>query len=298
MTLILVPCAVCGGTDFELLHRGALDPSLDAAAYFSSSRVSAAYPDIVRCKACQMVMANPRDDEQTLARVYGEMTDEAYDGEDVNRSFAAAEHRRLVVAQHGPPARLLDMGCASGFFVAEASKAGFDVIGADASHWMIERAKARCPEAKFVTGTLESLEFDAEFEVITLWDVLEHVHSPREVIRRLHGWLKPGGILLMSMPNAASFVARALGPRWVLLLREHLWYFSPDTISKLLPECGFELVCTETKWVNFSLANVAVRLAQYEGVLASLRKVSSSPVLKRASVRFPIGEMNVVARRI
>jgi 2-polyprenyl-3-methyl-5-hydroxy-6-metoxy-1,4-benzoquinol methylase len=298
MTLILVPCAVCGSRDFDLLYRGAIDPDEDAARYFSSSRLSAAYPDIVRCKACGLVMANPRDDEETLARVYGAMTDDAYDDEDVNRSVAAAEHQRLLVSERGPPARVLDMGCASGFFVAKAHEAGFDVIGADASEWMIERARRRCGQARFAVGTVESLTFDAEFDVVTLWDVLEHVHSPRHVIERVRGWLKPGGLLLMSMPNSASLVARVLGPRWVLLLREHLWYFSPDTIARLLRDGGFEFVRAETKWVRFSLANVAVRLSQYGGALGSLSAVSGSAALKRASVRFPMGEMNVVARKL
>ena len=298
MTLILVPCAVCGGTELELLYAGGLDPSLDASAYFSSSRVSAAYPNIVRCKACGLVMANPRDDEQTLARVYGGMSDEAYDNEDANRRAAAVHHRRCLSRERTAPARLLDMGCASGFFVAEAQRAGFDVVGADASDWMISRARLRCPNAKFVVGSLESLSFDAEFDVITLWDVLEHVHSPRLVLERLHGWLKPGGSLLMSMPNAASLVARTLGPRWVLLLREHLWYFAPDTIAKLLPQCGFTFVRAETKWVSFSLANVAGRLAQYGGALGKLGAFASSRQLRAMSVRFPMGEMNVVAHRV
>jgi 2-polyprenyl-3-methyl-5-hydroxy-6-metoxy-1,4-benzoquinol methylase len=298
VTLTLVPCAVCEGTDFQVVHPGALDPNLDAAAYFSSSRLSAAYPDIVRCKACGLVMANPRDDEQTLARVYREMSDEAYDDEDDNRSAAADEHRRLAVAQRPPPGKLLDLGCASGFFVAKAREAGFDAMGADASTWMIDRARARCPDATFVVGSLESLQFDAEFDVITLWDVIEHVHSPRDVIRRVRDWLKPGGILLMSMPNAASFTAKALGSRWMLLLREHLWYFSPDTIARLLPQCGFTFVHAETKFVRFSIANITVRLAQYGGVFAPLGKLARTDVLKRTSLRFPIGEMNVVARRI
>lgn len=297
MSLILVPCAVCGGTDFALVHPGGLDPALDAAQYFSSSRVSAAYPDIVRCRVCELVMANPRDDEATLARVYGQMADEAYDREEANRTRAAEELKGLVLAEQRPPARLLDMGCASGFFVAQASAAGFDVTGADASHWMIERAKQRCPGAKFAVGGLETLSFGPEFDVITLWDVLEHVHSPRDVIQRLGAWLKPGGLLLMSMPNAASFVARALGPRWVLLLREHLWYFSPATIGRLLPQCGFELARAETKWVSFSLANIAGRLAQYGGALGRLRSAASSSALQRTSFRFPMGEMSVVARK-
>ena len=297
MTLTLVPCAVCQGTDFSLLYPSGLDPELDAAAYFSSSRVSAAYPDIVRCKACSLVMANPRDDEETLARVYAAMGDEAYDSEEANRSAAAADHQRILSRERQPPARVLDMGCASGFFVAEAQRKGFEVVGADASAWMISRARQRCPDAKFEVGGLESLSFEAEFDAITLWDVLEHVDSPRAVLQRLHGWLKPGGSLLMSMPNAASFVARMLGPRWVLLLREHLWYFSPNTIAKLLPQCGFTFVRTETKWVSFSLANVAGRLAQYGGALGKLGGLTTSRQLKAISLRFPMGEMNVVARR-
>jgi hypothetical protein len=117
------------------------------------------------------------------------------------------------------------------------------------------------------------------------------------VIRRARDWLKPGGLLLMSMPNASSFTAKALGARWMLLLREHLWYFSPDTIARLLPQCGFEFVRAETKFVTFSFANIAVRLAQYGGVLAPLGKLAHTRMLKRTSLRFPIGEMNVVARR-
>jgi len=89
-----------------------------------------------------------------------------------------------------------------------------------------------------------------------------------------------------------------MGPRWVLLLREHLWYFAPDSIGRLLGDCGFKVIRNETKWVRFSLANVAGRLAQYGGVLGSLRAWAGSATLKQASARFPMGEMNVVARKL
>jgi ubiquinone/menaquinone biosynthesis C-methylase UbiE len=298
MSLIAVPCAVCGAQDFQLQYRGGIDPHLDPARYFGSSRESAAYPDIVRCKRCGLVMANPRDDEATLARAYRQMSDEVYEAEDFNRSFAALEHQRLVVSERTPPARLLDLGCATGFFVEKAQRAGYDVTGADASEWSIERARERCPTAHLVAGTFESLKFEPEFEVITLWDVLEHVHSPHDVLTRVRAWLKPGGLLLMSMPNSASWTARLMGPRWVLLLREHLWYFSPDTVQQLLERSGFELRRTETKWVRFSLANVAGRVAQYGSALGSLRNLTSLGALKRVSLRFPMGEMNVVARKV
>lgn len=298
MSLIAVPCGVCGAQDFDLRYHGDIDPSLDPARYFGSSRESAAYPDIVRCKSCGLVMACPRDDEQTLARAYRQMSDEVYEEEDFNRSFAALEHQRLLVSQRAPPGRLLDLGCATGFFAEKAQAAGYDVTGVDASEWSIALARRRCPLARFEASTFDSLSFEAEFDVITLWDVLEHVHSPRDLVTRLAGWLKPGGLLLMSMPNSASWTARLMGPRWVLLLREHLWYFSPNTVQQLLQSCGFELVLTQPKWVRFSLANVAGRVAQYGDALGSLRTLSALGRLKRVSLRFPMGEMNVVARKI
>jgi SAM-dependent methyltransferase len=300
VSLVLVPCAVCGGRDFQLLYRGTLDPTRLPGSYFSSSRQSAAYPDIVRCQACGLVMANPRDDEATLSQVYAELSDGVYEEEDANRARAAEEHLALVLAQSGQRGRLLDVGCATGFFVAAAAGAGFDVSGLDASRFAIERARRRCPEAAFQVGALETARFaPGSFDVITLWDVLEHVHAPRDALLRVCEWLSPAGLLFMSLPNSASLAARVLGPRWVLLLREHLWYFSPGTLGRLLTDTGFDLDRTRVKWVSFSLGNVARRLGQYPGSLGRImRSLADRGVLKKASVRFPMGEMDVVARRI
>jgi 2-polyprenyl-3-methyl-5-hydroxy-6-metoxy-1,4-benzoquinol methylase len=183
-------------------------------------------------------------------------------------------------------------------FVAAAQARGWQARGADASAWMVERARERCPGARFDVGTLESLELDAEsFDVVTLFDVLEHLDDPRAALVRVKRWLRPGGLLVMSLPNAGSRMAKLMGQRWVLLLREHLWYFSPATIDALLQRAGYELCHTRTKWVSFSLANVAARLGQYPGAVGNAaRRLARVGALRRSSVRFPMGEMDVVAR--
>jgi hypothetical protein len=100
------------------------------------------------------------------------------------------------------------------------------------------------------------------------------------------------------VPNADSLAAKWFGKRWVLLLREHLWYFSPRTLAQLLEKSGFVLLRAQTQFVSFSLANVAGRLAQYPGPLvAEARRCASLPALRRISITFPMGEMVVVARR-
>jgi 2-polyprenyl-3-methyl-5-hydroxy-6-metoxy-1,4-benzoquinol methylase len=298
MTLVSVPCAVCGGTSFAEVYPSTIeDPGADAAQFFSSSRETAGYLAIVRCRACGLVLSNPRDDTETLARVYAGLADTVYESEDQNRDLDARAHLALVTSRRPPPGRLLDVGCATGIFVARAAEAGFEAAGTDASAWAISKARARSPLSRFETGTLESVRFvPASFDVITLWDVLEHVHSPRDVLQRVRGWLAPSGILCLSMPNSGSAVARAMGKRWILLLREHLWYFSPDTLGRLLSQTGFSVVDVRSKWVSFSLANVAGRLAQYRSpITGAAARAAESRLLRSASVRFPMGEMDVVA---
>ncbi|MEO6600809.1 MAG: class I SAM-dependent methyltransferase [Polyangiaceae bacterium] len=300
MTLISVPCPVCDQTDFAPLYPSTIEqPDENPASYFSSGRTQAGYLPIVRCRACGLVQQSPRDDLATLNAVYGSLSDGVYDSEDKNRDRDAKAHLDLVLSQQKPPARLLDVGCSTGTFAARAQQAGFEAAGIDASHWAIERAKARRSGADFRSGTLESAAFpERSFQVVTLFDVLEHVHSPNEALAHIHRWLSPGGLLVMSLPNASSWVAKAMGKRWVLLLREHLWYFSPATVGRLLERAGFQLVKTRPKWVSFSLGNIATRAAQYPGPLAGpTAMLAKSALLRRAPARFPMGEMDVVARR-
>ena len=280
-----------------------VDAESDASAYFSSSRLRAGHLAIVRCRACGLLFTSPRDDDGTLARVYGGLVDTEYFEEDDNRRRKAEDYFRLIAADRHVPARLLDVGCATGAFASIAASKGWTVTGLDASPWAIARARERCLTATFVEGLVEDFEAPpASFDVITLWDVLEHVRSPVETIRRLHHWLAPGGSLYLNVPNAESAVARWMGSHWMLLLREHLWYFTPRTIERVLSQGGFQLMRTRPNRVRFSVANIVRRSAQYPNVLgAAARRLAERDVLrrwtKRWTIRFPIGEMNVVARR-
>src|SRR4051812_4830952 len=109
MTLVSVPCAVCGGTNFEPVFESTIaDLNDKAAAFFSSSRSSAGYLPIVRCRDCGLLQSNPRDDDATLARVYEGLQDRVYDSEDANRDLDARAHLSLVLRNQKPPGRLLD----------------------------------------------------------------------------------------------------------------------------------------------------------------------------------------------
>jgi 2-polyprenyl-3-methyl-5-hydroxy-6-metoxy-1,4-benzoquinol methylase len=298
VTLTVSPCAVCEGRAFSLVYSRTVSDGDDPALYYSSSRVRAGHLDIVRCDGCGLIMTNPRDDDATVARVYAGLKDATYDDEDDSRRRTAGAYVRLIERHRLSPGRLLDVGCATGVFAAVAAASGWTVTGVEASNWAIARARRRCPGATFVEGMLEDVSLpSAAFDVVTLWDVLEHVRSPAETLSRARQWLAPGGWLFLNLPNAGDIVSRTLGKRWVLLLREHLWYFDPNTMGALLGKCGFELIYTRPNSVTFSLRNALVRASQYPGGAGRMAaRLAQMQSLRRLRVRCRIGEMQVVAR--
>lgn len=300
MTLITVACDLCGGREFITLFPATIpDPEEAPQRYFSSHRQVAGHLRIVRCRQCGMVLTNPRDDEETLDRIYASLEDEIYSREEPNRERTADE-RLAWIESRMSPARLLDVGCSTGVFVRRAAQRGWQVTGLDSSRWAIELAKAQCPDGTFLAqSVLESDFWQGSFDLITLWDVLEHLPSPRQALMTLHPWLTETGWLAINVPNVESRTARWLGARWVLYLREHLWYFSPKTITALLTLTGYQVVGVRPNRVRFSLANVFQRLGQYPGVLGRLSgSMAGWEWLRRISLAFSMGEMQVLARKI
>jgi 2-polyprenyl-3-methyl-5-hydroxy-6-metoxy-1,4-benzoquinol methylase len=245
------------------------------------------------------MMTSPRDDDATLGRIYADLAQPSFEQEDAPRRRSVADRLALLESCRRQPGNLLDVGCGTGLFVCATQNAGWAATGVDASAWAVANGRQRCPGARFRVGLLPDIDFSpGSFDVVTLWDVLEHVPRPVELLERIRSWLALDGWLLLSLPNAGSRIARVMGKHWVLLLREHLWYFSPATIATLLSRAGFVVTDVRPKLVSFSLWNIMQRLAQYPGAAGRLAgRLAGVEVLRRLTGRLPIGEMYVVARR-
>jgi 2-polyprenyl-3-methyl-5-hydroxy-6-metoxy-1,4-benzoquinol methylase len=138
-----------------------------------------------------------------------------------------------------PGGRLLDIGCATGNYLATMQSLGWEVYGVE-----IDEGAARYAREQLglhvVTGTLERTEFpDSFFDAVTMWDVLEHMHRPLESLRQVTRLLKREGQLLLKVPNIGSLQARIFKDKWSPLdLPRHLYFFSPRTVSFLLQKAG------------------------------------------------------------
>lgn len=145
---------------------------------------------------------------------------------------------RFGETTHAAP-RAFELGCATGRYLQRLQRIGWKVTGVEPG--IVPAATARDAGLDVHCGTLDSCAMPAaEFDLATAWLVLEHVPDCRHTLMQLFAILKPGGQLLISIPNAGCWEPRVFGRHWyVWELPRHLHYFTPDSIRRLLTECGY-----------------------------------------------------------
>ena len=142
---------------------------------------------------------------------------------------------------------MLDIGCSTGAFLVTARREGFSVRGVEMNSDCAAYG-ARHYELDIRGGSLEGAAFPSEsFDVVTMFDVLEHVRDMEMFLSEVRRILKPDGLLVVQSPNLDSVMARLLGERWAwLTLPDHLYHFTPEAVSRLLEGSGFRLAALRT----------------------------------------------------
>jgi 2-polyprenyl-3-methyl-5-hydroxy-6-metoxy-1,4-benzoquinol methylase len=214
----------------------------------SRSFVVAYSPDICRCQTCRLLFRNPRPTQAEIAAAY-DQGDTYEEWHKLDAHYTSLWERRIkLVKSYAPSGRLLDVGVGDGGFLAAATTAGYTCEGTELS-----QTGAGFAQEKGITvrlGQFTGLEWPAaNFDVITIWHVLEHLPDPGAAIQ--HAWrvLKPGGWLFVAVPNETHTILRhrlfgrrptPFGPL-VPGCEIHLSHFQPRTLEALLQRTGFEV---------------------------------------------------------
>ena len=204
--------------------------------------------EIRRCRDCGLALTWPPPPPSDMARYYpdayyGEAGEKRFVGpvEGLQRAVYGSRARRVEEATGGRPGCVLDVGCGRGFLLDAFRRRGWTVEGTE----MSEASSAHAREVLGIPvrlGPLESLALpDETYDAVTLWHVLEHVTTPVSMLAEIRRILKPGGVLLVSVPNFGSPEARATGPGWFHLdVPRHLIHFTPATLGAVLDQAGLE----------------------------------------------------------
>lgn len=222
---------------------------------------------LVRCTRCDLVYQNPRPTLEEMGQHYPpEYEPYADHVAQPKRNWLlqkAIEHgtnkRCRFVTRHKAAGRLLDMGCAmGGFLLGMRKQSHWTVAGVEVNQAVAHLAKERHALDIFA-GTLEEAQYpDASFDAVTMWDVLEHLHDPLGSLQEIHRILHTDGIVVIRVPNLASWDAKLFGSTWAGLdAPRHLYIFTPETLSALLEKAGFQVVehsCAIGSYMTFVLS--------------------------------------------
>ena len=292
------PCPVCRSPDTTLF----LDDDNEAldASIVGSSRTTITHGRIRRCVKCGFGFREVRSSPPEMAEIYRKMDVRVYESETAGRIATAARHLGIVKQFAATPVgRVLDAGCASGYFLREARSAGWSVVGVEPSETLYAKAvETLGADADVRCSILEHANFPAaSFDVITLWDVLEHVPDPANFMSLCARLLKPGGSLFVNVPDLDSVQARLLGKRWPLLLAEHLNYFNRSSLRRCAELAGLQWVHFGRRRVSFSLNYILFRLSQHRIPGTTALRKFVGPALGRMSIPIHLGETLGVWRR-
>ena len=196
--------------------------------------------NLVQCQDCGLRYLNPRPSPEEMKDYYPAAYREyrASLDESVRRSFQEEKLRKLKA--HSREGKLVDVGCADGLFLHLARQAGYQVQGVEMAEGSAAYAR-EVYELDVFTGELREANFPGRyFDVVTFWHVLEHLHDPLGELREAFRILKPDGLLVVDVPNIASWQARLFAANWRTLdTPRHVYHFSPDTLNAMLARAGF-----------------------------------------------------------
>jgi 2-polyprenyl-3-methyl-5-hydroxy-6-metoxy-1,4-benzoquinol methylase len=297
------PCNICGSTDFRVLlparhDEPALSPG-DLTRTFSSSSDERLTRQLVACAACGLQYVSPRLRAEAVLDGYAGGSDEAFVSQVRGREITFGRSLDVILrAWNRPPGRLLDIGTGSGAFLHVASQRGWQVDGCEPNRWLCEWARANYA-LNIRAGTVFEQHYpSAAYDVVTLWDVLEHTPDPRREVEEARRLLRVGGLLVVNYPDIGSWIASLMGRRWVFLLDVHLYYFTRATIRRLLEDTGFELLRLAPHVQRLGLGYVLHRATPYVGLPARAAGWLATRIgVAEWQIPYWMGQTLVIARK-
>lgn len=242
-----VACPLCGSARATVIIEPTQQIDDPKMLYGAASGIRGTQR-IVRCDACSMMYESPRLSEEAIISGYASADDAGHDSQHAMRvkSFAWSL-KRFGNRLPEPPATILDVGTAGGAFLEAARDFGYTPSGIEPSQYLTNAACDRGFDVR--AGTLsDDLFRDRQFDVVSMWDVIEHLCDPRGAVMGVHDRLRPGGVFLLNFPDSGTWQARLAGKRFWWLLSVHVSYFTKGTMRKLLEESGFKVEKIARHW--------------------------------------------------
>ena len=292
-------CSCCFSSDLIVYRKEKDHNSDDLDLIFSSSSDSELTQQLMICNNCSLLFVNPRFDEELIISSYENGTDEKFIKQNILRVKTFRKSLTKIIQyfniSNTSNLKLLDIGSAGGAYLLAANELGFQSEGIEPNKWLCNFSVSQYG-LKVTQGVLSSNSYKPNsFDIISMWDVIEHLTNPNEVLSTINKLLVDDGKLIINYPDYSSRISKILGKYWPFWLDVHLYYFSEKTIRLILEKNGFKVI--EIKR-HYQLLELGYILKRIESKIPSINPITKLIDLIRLSnfpIKYYLGQKMVIA---
>lgn len=262
---------------------------------------------IYRCPNCHLGETDLRRDYTAFVKEFysegyyeGDPTKSAYSDYELDKPLIVRNMQKfLLLIEHKKPAgKLLDAGCAFGYFVQLARSRGYDAYGFDASHFASNKARELVGSDRIQEGTIQEVKYPkSSFDVITMFDVFEHLQDPLTDLRKLTSLLKPDGMIIIATGDTRSLAAKVMKRRWTFFIPpQHIFFFHRGNVTKLLHKAGLKPYRWHRvgKWLSLGYILHLARTTGESALANTFYKVIKNTPLMRFPLYVPMKDNMVI----
>lgn len=278
----------CGGKfkDFLNLPIAGTTENYKASAFKSNGE------KLVECVRCGLVSVYPIPELSDIIGGYSNAVDTEYVSQMEYRINTFKEVLDIIKREtkliNG---KLLDVGAAAGAFVKVAKDDGFDAYGIEPCGYLVRWAIEKLGLHSLSSGTIEDIDKGERYDIITMFDVLEHMVDPNNSIYLAKNLLNDNSYIVMNLPDISHWIPKLMGSRWAFYASCHLYYYTPESIKYLMEKHGFNLIYMQNHKQELSLGYLAYRFEQYNPFISRIAvKVIDVLGLSKITIKYTIGQ--------
>ena len=300
-----VKCEICNSNEFAIIKKANyknFSNYNDIINIYKSSSDHELFDQLVRCTECNLVYVNPRLRYEIIIKSYTEAIDPVFFSQNNLRIKTFKKFFLKWIKKNNInidyKTKILDIGCAGGAFPKAVSDIGFNVIGVEPNMYLCEYGKKNY-KLDLRQGTLNEQYFnEKEFNIITLFDVIEHLDKPGNILNKINKILDNTGLLIINYPDYNSWPCKLLKFKWPFFLNVHLYYFTPKTLNNLLKKHGFKIKHIQPYYQILELGYILDRAAKIIKIIRYISKLIKYIGLHKTPITYFIGQTLITAEKI
>lgn len=255
-------CRFCKNTSILSLFVSSRFSINKQAAQFACTNCGfGIHGPIVKCGSCGIIYVDEEIEQKKISTYYEVAEDPLYFAEQKAREITFKNYLKKLEKVFPRKGKLLDVGTNTGLFVKLALENSWEALGIEPNKWAGEYAKKNY-NIDIISKPFDKGVFEKEsFDVITMWDVIEHFTNPISQMKNVFWYLKPGGVFVFSTIDPESLLARLMGAKWSWYMEMHRVFFTRKTAEFYLRKTGFNKIIFKSHFRNLSLGYLSTRLA-------------------------------------